>query len=239
MSVRVADILPADWIDRVDPAHPRLAIGIDPATTTKQKSNPTGIVLCQQVGHMRPQRLVVRLKTGDGDVIFELLSIMISRLRSIGLSVRSIVILATNERFWAVAMRKRLARLAPVELLIEGANIDYLGETLKVKAYLGNLVVNTIDEGYLPLPAEEWLKRDYRSVVKERGTFNAEILADGGHGDCFDASGAALHGLNINGRIQAAGVAVGTFGQKHRAGRKLLNPHAHKFGRSDRPRLTT
>lgn len=230
MSVRVDSILPPGWLSRFDPHSPRIAIGIDPATTTKKKSNPTGIVVTQQVGLFYYQRLVIRLKTDDPDVVEWLLRTILAGLRSIGLSVRRICIRATNERFFAVNLKKRLASKAPVTLLIESEKITYLGVAMLVKVYLGNLVVNTIEEGYLPMPETEWLKQDFRSVVKERGSFEAEILEDGGHGDCFDGAGAALHGLiTKGGPAKAEGGPISGFNAKPAVSRKLLNPFASKF----------
>ena len=240
MAVRVENILPTGWVDRFYMLGGRISIGIDPATTTKKMSNPTGIVVTQQVGLFYHERLVIRLKTGDGDVIFELLRAIIDGLRAVGLAVRKVIILATNERFWAISMRKRLASRAPVELLIESEKIAYLGNEMLVKAYLGNLYVNTIDDGYLTLPACEWLKVDLRLVVKDRGTFDAELGADGGHGDCFAAGGASLHGLiSAGGPAEAAAAATGTFQGPGNNGRKMLNPHAHKFRRAGENRLAT
>lgn len=229
MSIRVDSILPPGWLSVFDPHAPRISIGIDPATTTKKTSNPTGIVVMQQVGLFSYQRLVIRMKTDDPDVVEWLLRTIIAGLRSIGLSVRRICIRATNERFFAVSLKKKLAGKAPVELLIESETIVYLAVKMTVKIYLGNLVVNAIEDGYLPSPEAEWLKRDYRSVVKEKGSFEAEILEDGGHGDCFDGSGAALHGLKSTGgpaKAEAAGA-----GSLHRRpgvdpGRKLVDPTA-------------
>lgn len=228
MSLSVEDILPPGWLAVFSRAHPRIAIGIDPATTTKKKSNPTGIVVIQQVGQFYFQRLVVRMKTEDPEVIERLLRLIIAGLLSIGLSVRRVCIRATNERFFAVSLRKLLAGKAPVVLLIESEKIKYLGTLMLVKVYLGNLVVNTIEDGYLPLPPEDWLKRDLRSVTKERGTFEAEILEDGGHGDCFDGAGAALHGLiTKGGRSEASAAGPGSMGGGQKGPpRKILNKFA-------------
>lgn len=236
MSLSVDDILPPAWLAVFSRAHPRIAIGIDPATTTKKKSNPTGIVVIQQVGQFYYQRLVIRMKTEDPDVIDRLLMIVIAGLRSIGLSVRRVCIRATNERFFAVQLRKRLRGKAPVVMLIESEKIVYLGTAMLVKVYLGNLVVNTIEDGYLPIPEAEWLKRDYRSVTKERGTFESEILEDGGHGDCFDAAGAGLHGLiTAGGPAEARAASTGTFGRPQ-TGRTRLN---RAFRQRSEPRLAT
>jgi hypothetical protein len=233
MSVKVDSILPPGWLDVFSTSHPRIAIGLDPATTTKKTSNPSAIVVTQEVNLVKFARLVVRLKTEDPDVITSLLREICVGLRGRGLSVRRLVILATNERFFAVKVRKNFATLAPTELLIESEKIDYLGEAMLVKAYVGNLFVNAIDDGYLALPPAEFVKTDLRLVVRDRGTFDAELGKDGGHGDVFAAGGAALHGLRgKGGKIEAAGTPVGTFGAHvPRAPRKVLNPFAQRFGR--------
>lgn len=229
MSVSVSTILPPGWATVFSTKHPRIAIGIDPATTTKKKSNPTGIVVTQQVGLFYYQRLVLRLKTADPDVIHAILLAITNGLRAHGLIVRRVCILATNERFFAVALRKKLAGLAPVELVIESATISYLGQEMKIKAYLGNLFVNTIEDGYLPMPSEDWLKKDVRSIVKNKGTFDAELLTDGGHGDCFDAGGAALHGLKGKGGPAKADAApVGTMSKGPSVDRRYKNRHFRK-----------
>lgn len=239
MSVSVDSILPAGWLNVFSREHPRIAIGVDPATTTKKKSNPTGIVVTQQVGLFYFQRLVIRMKTEDPEVVERLLKTIIAGLRSIGLSVRKVCIRATNERFFAVSLRKLLAGKSPVELLIESEKIIYLGVPMTVKVYLGNLVTNTIEDGYLPTPEAEWLKRDYRSVTKEKGSFEAEIIEDGGHGDCFDGGGAALHGLiSKGGPAKAEAMGTGTLRTPAGSARKLLNPYAAKFARGG-ARLTT
>lgn len=229
MSVKADSILPPGWLDVFSPAHPRIAIGLDPATTTKKTSNPSAIVVTQEVNLTKFMRLVLRLKTDDPDVITTLLRQICVGLRGRGLSVRRLVILATNERFFAVTVRKKFAALAPTELLIESEKIAYGGEEMLVKAYVGSLFVNAIDDGYLALPPQEFVKTDLRLVVRDRGTFDAELGKDGGHGDVFAAGGASLHGLRGKGGITtAAGAPVGSFrtARPVDVGRKLVNPKA-------------
>jgi hypothetical protein len=238
--ISVANILPSGWVSVFSAEHPQIAIGIDPATTTKKTSNPTSITVTQRIGLLCYERLVIRLKTGDPDVIEELMKTILDGLRAVGLSVRKLIVLATSERFWAIGMRKRLASRVPVELLIESEKIKYLGAELLVKAYLGNLFVNTIDDGYLPLPAEDWLKTDLRLVLRDRGTFDSEIGPDGGHGDCFASGGAALHGLiSAGGSAEAEAGRIGNFSNPAGNGRKMLNPDAHKFRRGGETRVAT
>lgn len=238
MSVNVSSILPPGWLDVFSTEHRRISIGLDPATTTKKQSNPSAIVVTQEVNLTAFFRLVLRLKTEDPDVITALLRSICVGLRGRGLSVRRLVILATNERFFAVKVRKKFGALAPTELLIESEKITYGGEDMLVKAYLGNLFVNQIDDGYVALPSDPFVKADLRSVVRDRGTFDAELLADGGHGDVFAAGAASIHGLRGKGGSgEVAAAQVGSFSARPRvdAGRKLVNPNA---GRRPSARLT-
>lgn len=240
MSIRVENILPPGWLDVFDPLSPRIGIGLDPATTTKKKSNPSAITVTQQVSLNYIARLVVRYKSSDPDVTTTLLEIIISGLRGRGLKVRKVCILATNERYFAVAVKKRLAGKAPVQLVIESENITYLGQTMKVKAYLGNLFVSTIDDGYLALPPDQFIKTDVRLVSRDRGTFDCEIGEDGGHGDTFDSTGASLHALRgKGGNVEAAGAQVGSFRGASAPTRKLQNPFAARFGRKGGGRVLT
>jgi hypothetical protein len=231
VSLRVDNILPPGWLDVFSSQHPRIGIGLDPATTTKQTSNPSSLTIVQQVNLLYIERLVLRLKTDDPDVWEWLLRAIVGGLRSRGLSARRLCIAATNERFFAVTMRKRLAGKVPVELVIESEKTSYLGEEMLYKAYLGNLVVNTIEDGYLPLPPCDWLKKDYRSVVRDRGTFDAELLEDGGHGDCFVSAGLALHALRMKGgKVEAQAAGASTLSPA-KATRKLVNRDFRRGGR--------
>lgn len=240
MSVAVSNILPDGWLDLFDRDAPRIGIGLDPATTTKRTSNPSAIAVVQEVGLMRHARLILRYKSADPEVTTALFDAIVGGLRGAGLRVRRICILATSERYFAVAVKKQFTGRAPVELVIESANIRHLGEEMRVKAYLGNLVVGALDDGYLSVPAEPWLKQDLRLVVRDRGTFDAELGKDGGHGDTFAALGASLHALKgAGGKTEAAGVPVGSFRGTTAPTRQLLNPFAKKFGRNSSGRQLT
>lgn len=226
--INLADIFPAGWMDRFSD-HPRIGLGLDPATTTKEKSNPSGFVVIQQVGRMNFPRLMVRFKTDNPDVTKGVLRYTLDGLRSRGFSARRLCILATNERFFAADVRKEFAGRVPVQLVIESEKTTYLGEDMLTKAYLGNLVVNTIDDGYLPLAPEEFVKKDFRQVVRDRGTFDAEVAEDGGHADLFAATGAALHAVITNGGPAVAAAAqVGNYNAGKNAGRVLHNKQAQR-----------
>lgn len=229
--IRVDDIFPPGWLDAFSPSHRQIGIGLDPATTTKAKSNPSAIVCVQKVNLMHFSRLAVRFKTADPDVTEAILRTIIMGLRGRGLSARRLCILATNERFFAVSMRKKFAGKVPVELVIESEKTVYLGEEMLYKAYLGNLFVNTIEDGYLALPPCEFVKTDIRQVVRDRGTFDSEVAEDGGHADVFAATSAALHAITAKGGPpEAAGAQVGTFGAKPATSRKLFDKPFRKVG---------
>ena len=214
--VRLEDVLPTGWIDTFSRDHRRIAIGVDLGTTTKDKSNPTAVAVGQQVGLMNFARVVLRFKNDDPAVLRALLLFILEGLRGAGLSARRLCIDATNERFFAVDLRREFAGKVPVELIINSEKTTYGGEEMLWKAYLANLFINTIDDGYLALPPGKWLQTDIRQTIKDRGTFVCDVLEDGGHGDCHRALENMLHGLVAKGGpVEASPLPVGSY----RAGR--------------------
>lgn len=208
--IRVDQIHPAGWRDLFTPGDP-VAIGIDVATTTNRKSNPSAIAAVQKVKNDYLARLVLRFKSGDPDIT-EALVLKTLDLPH-GLRARRVMIDATSERFFALNLRKRLLGKAICELVIASESITYLGESMNKKTYLGNLFVNTIEDGSLALPPEDWLEKDIRQVMRDRGTFVAEVDDEGNHADGFDAIKLALMGLigASTGPVEARAAAVGTF----------------------------
>lgn len=235
--VNVAGILPAGWLAAFDRNHTKLGMGLDVGTTTNQKSNPCVLTVSQKVGHEVRFPLIVRWKSKDPEVAKAIIRAVLEGLSTIGLRVRKLCIDATNERYFAVGIRSAFSGKLPVTLIVSSEKTEYLGEEMLWKAYLGNLLVNLLEDGYGALPSEPWIKTDIRSVVTEKGTFNAEVVEDGGHGDVFDGCKLALHAVEgKGGPAEAAGAPTGTMGASTapvRAGVK--NPFAHKFQPSMRP----
>jgi hypothetical protein len=225
----VSDVLPASWRDVFSENDRRIGIGVDPATTTKKKSNPTGIAVIQQVGLSYFVRILLRFKTSDPDVTTEILRELVTGLPHT-LKARRLCILATNERFYAAGLRRQFSGIVPVEMLIESEATTYLGEKMTVKSYLGNQLVNTIEDGYLPLPDEPWVKSDIRQVVRDKGTFNAEPDENGNHADGFCAIGAGLHALIARGGpAQAKATPVGSSAKSGKPNAGFKNPYYSKF----------
>ena len=228
-----SDVLPSNWREVFSPNHPRIGIGVDPATTTKKKSNPTSIAVIQQVGLSFFVRVLLRFKTSDPRVTTWLLRELLNLPH--GLKCRRVAILATNERFFAAGLKREFTGICPVELVIESEATIYLGQSMSTKAYLGNQLVNTLDDGYLALPDYPWVQKDLRQVVREGGTFAAEVDEGGNHADGFCSIGAGLHTLlSGSGPAQASAAQVGTFGGRQQAGRALKNPYAHLYEKGTR-----
>lgn len=229
----VTDVLPANWRDVFTPNHPRIGIGLDPATTTKKKSNPSSIAVLQQVGISFFVRVLLRFKTSDPRVTTWLLRELLDLPH--GLKCRRVAILATNERFYAAGVKREFAGICPVELVIESEGTVYLGEKMSMKAYLGNQLVNTMDDGYVALPDYPWVQKDLRQVVREGGTFASDVDEGGNHADAFCAISAALHSLlSGSGPAEASAAQVGSYGSRQQAGRALKNPYAHLYEKGTR-----
>lgn len=224
--MNITSLLPAGWQSVFTESDRKIAIGVDPATTTKRKSNPTAIAVAQLVQLTVFIRVALRFKTDDPRVTTAVIRELATKLPH-GLKARRVNILATNERFFASSLKRELAGIVPVDLVIESEKTTYLGVEMPVKMAIGNMVVNQIDDGYLAVADEEWVKKDLRQTTRDRGTFLAEPDEMGNHADLFCAIGAALRGLlSKGGAAEASATPVGGTGRQ-RAHRRLLNPLAH------------
>ena len=224
----MAEAWPAGWRSHL--AGGMIGIGGDIATTNKAKSNPSAIAVVEQLGRDFIVRALVRFKTNDGDVYAAMLNEALALPEP--LKARRICLDATSEKFFAAGQQKRLVGRVTVELVVASEKTAYLGEEMIFKVYLGNLLVNTIEDGRLWLPNEIWVRNDIRQVKREKGSFEADIAEDGGHADCFDAIKLALHALiSGGGPVTAHGTQVGSFGQSGwgRFLSGLKNPFANKF----------
>lgn len=166
-SIKAKDCFPNDWLDVFDLRHGRIGAGLDVATTTKKKSNPSAFVLTQQIGLTYLARLTIRLKTGDGDVLKLLIEIARSGLVSRGLKIRRLCVDATSERFFAAQLQKDFRGKLPVELVNSAEATTYLGERMNFKAYLGNLLASTFEGGYIAIADEKWLSNDLRQPWRD------------------------------------------------------------------------
>lgn len=165
---------------------PVIGISVDLATTTNKKSNPSGIAVGERVGRFTVPRLSGRFHSNDPELTRSILFAAIDACPS---KPQFVIIDATNERFFAIDLQRQLRRKGIVcYLYIASETIEITpGQKLTKKTYSGNLLVNAIDDGTMPLPAARWLEDDLRSVRREKGLFENALDAAGNHGDVFDA----------------------------------------------------
>ena len=202
------DELPENWQSRI--GRGPLSVGIDLATTTNRRSNPTSVTIMEQVGMLYVPRVICAFKSDDPDRslrIFREAATIPNR------QIRRMCIDATNERFFAIRVRKELSSLCPVQLVISSEATSYMGEEMSVKEYLGNQLINAADDGNLALPEARYIREDWRLVKKNKGRFETEVSTDGKHGDTFDSTKLAMHGLRgRGGPADIVPVSIGTFG---------------------------
>ena len=229
-AISLAEILTAAMVLDSITDRGRLGLGLDIATTEKETSNPSALALIEQVGVNYFARLVLRWKTADDQVTLAILTRILDILAP--RRVRRLCVDATSERFFAARVRRELAGRCPVSLIVSSESTTYLGEEMNFKQYLGNLLINTLEDNHLALADETWLKDDIRLVKRDRGTFVAEVDSDGNHGDAFDAIKLGLHALiGKGGPASADAAAVGTLGGAGRPRPGLRNPFARLFGK--------
>lgn len=69
---------------------------------------------------------------------------------------RRLCVDATNERYWAQGLRRKLSALLPVELVVASETIERPGEPepMTMKQFLGGQLVGELDDNHLWLPPE-------------------------------------------------------------------------------------
>lgn len=217
--ILAADAFPAGWQDLFAP-NKKVGIGFDVATTEGKKSNPAAIAITQELDNLFAVRLVIRWKSADDQVARAMLR-QACQLPH-GLRPRAISIDASSERFFAQSIRREFAGIAPVRLVVSGETVPNTDPPMNYKLYLGNLLVNTMEDNRLALAPDKWLEKDLRQVKRDRGTFQADVDESGNHGDCFDAIKLSLYSLigRGGGAIEAHAASPGS--QFHRTNRTMV-----------------
>lgn len=181
----------------------RAGLGWDLATTTKATSNPSAFTILEEFGIERIARAVLTWKTADPDTALDRARRLVQavRHRAKGGPARRLCIDATNERYFSEIARKALMAEIPVELVIASETIQVPGneEKLTMKQHLGGRLISDLDDNRLWLPAERYLRDDWRLVKKERGQFVCDPDVDGKHGDTFDSTKLAHWALTSTG----------------------------------------
>lgn len=175
------------------------AIGVDVATTTGGMSNPSSVTVTQRKGVEYVSPLNVIWKTRDPKLARERMRRIVLACRANDAQARRMAIDASNERYFAEETKQEFRELIPVDLVLNGSTVEPMPagyeDPINFKTYLGDLYCGEINDNHFILPPEVYLKKDHRSVVKDRGTYTTEVDNDGGHGDTFDSGKLALYAL--------------------------------------------
>lgn len=207
------DAIPRTWIDLLIAQAP-VGVGFDLATTEKKKSNPSSITVAQRDGYRTVERLTVRFKTDREAVSRAMLRIILEDLKSVGCPIRRICLDGSNERFFCERLQKEFSVFAPVDAIVASEKPDpkmypLAGEG-NWKQYLGAGYAALYEDALIAIAPEEWLRKDRRSVLRDKGTFVNTLDEDGNHGDTWDSGKLARHALWRGGRALASATPVGS-----------------------------
>ena len=200
------DDLPDGWERLFDLSQGPVGVGADPATTENETSNPFGVTVTQRIGGRYVAKLILSFKSADPRKPKCILRELCAKLRP-----RALAIDATSEVYWATEVREMLEGVCDVILVKNSERTEVMGESVLFKTYLGQLLINAIDDGLVDLPDAREVKDDFRLVKKMKGGFdNALDSATGRHGDLFDGTKLSVHALvSPVGECEAEAVAVG------------------------------
>ena len=201
------EAIPKSWIDHL--GNGSLGLGTDLATTEKGTSNPSALAVTEQVGQRYLVRLLLAWKTADPDVTTAIIGHVLDDIAAANCRPKKLSIDASNEVFFATALKKKFQNKCPVILVKGGEKVKYKGEEFAAKTLLGNLYVNAIEDGLVSLPDGDFIRDDHRLVNREKGTFTTETGKNGQHGDTFDAVKHSIWALLVGGgRVQANAVDI-------------------------------
>ncbi len=176
-----------------------VGIGFDVATTTKAISNPSAATVAERNGVDVTVPAIFIWKTRDPDIATERLGMLLSVVekRQEGGRAKAMAIDATSEKYFAASLAKHFRSAVPVAQVVSSESFERVGyEAMNYKTWLGDQLVGELDDNHLALPSDRYLKKDWRSVIKEKGSYTCEPDGDdGGHGDTFDSTKLALHAI--------------------------------------------
>ena len=214
MPIPIADAFPPSCLDHLVGNGSTLTLGLDLGTTEGKMSNPTALALIEQLPahHLKHLRLAARFKNARRDILDGVLIRLLDLVTQRGCRLRTLELDATNERLTAtdIAADPRIAGRVIVRLAVLGTTRTVFGEKVTLKTYISGLVKTHLEDRRLTLPPDEWVKKDFRQIVMNRGTYDAAVAADGSHADLFIATGLALDAFDQNGNVEATAVSLTT-----------------------------
>lgn len=195
--------LPAGALEHVKGV---VTIGVDPATTEKETSNPTGLAIQRKEGQDIHIPTILWWKTADPRIQRKRMVLIVRTLLNMGVQVKCVGIDATNERGLAREIRDDLTALTTVILLIGSENVEGVKDTdgfnINVKQHKGNLLSAAGESERLIVASHRYVYGDWMRVVKKKGTYDAAVGSAGEHGDTFDAAANAMFVDEVGGPVE-------------------------------------
>lgn len=181
-------------------------MGFDVATTEKGTSNPSSVTVTQRNGLDLSAVLIVVWKTRDPRLARERVRRILEVSRGCEAPVRRMCIDGSNEYYFAVDCQTELRTLVPVSIIKNGETVKPAppgyDSPVNYKTFLGDQYSAQLNDNHYALPPEAYIKKDQRSVIKDRGTYDCEADTDGGHGDTFDSTKLAQYALEEGGPVE-------------------------------------
>ncbi len=188
---RLRGLIPASWTDHLRDG--MVSLGLDVASTTENKSNPSALSLMEHWDSRYWVRLQLRWKTGDLDVMT---SILRHLLRYIPRAQRKVLVVdKSNEKFAANQLAKVLGREINVVGFAGNNKVRYQGEDSDAKTAMGSAYCAALEDGLIALPAGKWIRDDHRQVTRNGARFEAKVDKEGNHADVFDSDKLAYWGF--------------------------------------------
>jgi hypothetical protein len=216
-----------DWLGQALTAGP-VSVGFDVATTTKKLSNPSSLVVMEEIGAERLCKLVIVWKAADPvrhNLIVDRVLDAIEQ-RPFGGRARRVAIDGTSERLYAADFRKRFMGRTIVEVVVASESTEKYthkptDQPMTMKQFTSGRCVEALENGQIALPAHRYVREDIRLVKRLKGSFDNEVSATGQHGDVFDALKLAHFALRPGGEF--AGTSVRTTSHRPSGGEYALS----------------
>lgn len=180
-----------------------VGIGIDMATTTNKKSNPTSLSVVKLEGDGLEVPLILWWKTANPHTTTNRVVGLIKTLMALNVKVQAVGIDATNEKFYAALLKEAIGALADVHLIVSSESVETPEGKISVKSFLGTDLANAIESGKAVLPFSNYVYKDFMRVVKDRGSYDAAVGPNGEHGDTFDSTKIGYAVLKRGGSVEA------------------------------------
>lgn len=206
--------LPAGALDYVKGT---VGIGIDMATTTNKKSNPTSLSLVKLDGSGFEAPLILWWKTANPHVTTDRVVGLLKTLKGMNVRIEAVGIDATNERYYARLLKEAIGALADVQLFVSSESMDTPEGKISIKSLLGNDLANAIESGRAVMPFNTYVYKDFMRVVKDRGSYDAAVGPNGEHGDTFDSTKIGYAVLKRGGSVESWDMQRGDMGDSSNA----------------------